>query len=300
MTTLVKRTTQLPAAYAAMPWVRSVHPRCCDCDAEEDQRVLESYKAILNGEKDVREFDSEHEFILAMRIPDSVKSANGSTWKDITVETLKWNVTDVVFLIEGTMPVHHPSIRDCGFSEQDLLRLANPSHSAVEYIRCLETYSGRRKGLLLSAKAQEEFIKFEKKVAAKARLFQKRDQLTDFHRASNNTGDAVRETDRNEVFKDHDYSCLFCGKSRPEVTLNAHHVIPRSIIKKLQLDDLLYTCRWNLVCACKGCNGAKSDTLAPEDLRFLIEQIEADELKKNQKLLPHLRQFQALQKDRDR
>ncbi|MEI8285397.1 MAG: HNH endonuclease signature motif containing protein [bacterium] len=251
-------------------------------------------KAILRGELDVGEFDSEFEFVLALQIPDHVESCDGTTGRSVFVEYFKWNVSDVAFLVGDNMPIHHPSISEAGFSKKDLLRLANLSHSAVDYIEGLETYAGYKKGHYLGSQGNGKLRELEKSFAAKVRLTQKRDQLADYLRTPHKVLISISSKVRNEVLQDHDYTCIFCGKARPDVQIQAHHVIPKSIIKKLQMDEGLYTCRWNLVCACVECNQAKSDTLAIQDLRFLIKQIESGTLVKNRMLLPNLRKFENL------
>lgn len=292
---LVMRTTQLPVAYCSMPWVRHEGRwPFVDCADPDEKRNIDTLKAIFRGEMDVREFDSEYEFILALNIPDHIESCDGTTDRSVYVEPFKWNVSDVAFLVEGRMPIHHPSISEAGFSKNDLLKLANPSHSAVDYIEGLEIHARYKKGHYLGSGGKERLMAIEKSLAAKVRLSQKRDQLSDYLRASQKGDVSIGGKIRNEVLQDHNYACIFCGKTRPDVVLQAHHVIPRSIIKKIQLDEALYTCRWNLVCACVECNQAKSDTLAVQDLKFLIKQIESGVLVKNRILLSTLMKFENL------
>lgn len=292
---LVKRITKLPVAYCFMPWVRHVrHRQFVDCNEPKEKELIDTLKAILRGEKDVSEFDNECEFILALKIPDDVESCDGTTERIFNVEFFKWDVPDVACLVEGFMPVGNSGISAAGFSEKELLRLANPRHSSVDFIEGLETHSGRVKCHYLTSNGKRKLRELEKRFSAKAKLSQKRDQLADPLRdpqkIRNSTGGKIR----NEILQDHNYTCIFCGRASPDVLLHVHHIIPKSIIKKLHLDEGLYTCRWNFVCACMECNLAKSDTLAPQDVKFFIEKIESGKLEKNRRLLPALKRFADL------
>lgn len=53
------------------------------------------------------------------------------------------------------------------------------------------------------------------------------------------------------VFQRDSFTCVYCGRRPPEVSLEPDHVLPRA----LGGQDLAT----NLVTACKPCNGAKSD-----------------------------------------
>jgi hypothetical protein len=278
-----------------MPWVRNEGRwHFVDCLDPDDRQSILTLKAILRGEMDVREFDSEFVFVLALDMPEHVGTCDGTTGRSVFVEPFKWDVSDVAFLVEENRPIHHPSISEAGFSKKDLLRLANPRHSAVDYIEDLEIHAGYKKGHYLGSGGKDRLIELEKSLAAKIRLFQKRDQLSDYLRAPQKVDVSIGGKIRNNVLQDHEYACIFCGKARPDVALHVHHVIPRGIVKKLQLDEGLYTCRWNLVCACVECNLAKSDNLAAQDLRFFIKQIESGSLANNRMLLPTLIKFENL------
>lgn len=58
---------------------------------------------------------------------------------------------------------------------------------------------------------------------------------------------------RFEVFRRDSFSCIYCGRSAPNVELHIDHKVPWKIVKKHQID--------NLVTACKDCNLGKKDKL---------------------------------------
>ena len=278
-----------------MEWVRKVRRKFVDCSDHFEKEGIDKLKAIFRGEIDVSEFDNEREFILAVQMPPDIECCDGTTQRYVFFDLFKWDVADVVFLVQGLMPTHHPSISEAGFPEKDLIRLADPSQSALDYIEGLETWVGYEKGHYLEPGGKSRLRRLEQSFSAKVRIFQRRDRLSDPLRATHKAGVSISGKDRNEVLQDQYYVCIFCGRTRPDVELQAHHVIPRSFIKKLQLNECLYTCRWNLVCACLECNQAKSDTLAAADIKFLMKHIESGFLEKNLKLLPSLKALEDLQ-----
>ena len=63
-------------------------------------------------------------------------------------------------------------------------------------------------------------------------------------------GRALPEGMRFDILKRDNYTCTFCGRSAPEVTLEVDHIKPWTIIKKHEPE--------NLTKACKDCNLGKS------------------------------------------
>lgn len=58
---------------------------------------------------------------------------------------------------------------------------------------------------------------------------------------------------RFEVFRRDNFSCVYCGRSAPDVVLHADHKIPWKIVKEHELN--------NLVTACSECNLGKRDKI---------------------------------------
>lgn len=63
---------------------------------------------------------------------------------------------------------------------------------------------------------------------------------------------AVSRKLRFEVFKRDSFTCQYCGRTAPEVLLEADHI---ELVAKGGKDTIL-----NLITACKDCNGGKSAT----------------------------------------
>ena len=58
---------------------------------------------------------------------------------------------------------------------------------------------------------------------------------------------------RFEVFRRDNFTCVYCGRSAPEVKLHVDHKIPWKIVKKHEMN--------NLVTACSNCNRGKRDKI---------------------------------------
>lgn len=56
---------------------------------------------------------------------------------------------------------------------------------------------------------------------------------------------------RFEVFRRDNFKCVYCGRSAPEVQLQADHKIPWKVVRRHEVE--------NLVTACRDCNSGKSD-----------------------------------------
>ena len=63
-------------------------------------------------------------------------------------------------------------------------------------------------------------------------------------------GRALPKGMRFDILKRDNYTCTYCGRSAPEVTLEVDHIIPWTIVKKHEPQ--------NLTTACKDCNLGKS------------------------------------------
>ncbi len=100
---------------------------------------------------------------------------------------------------------------------------------------------------------------------------------------------------RNEILQKYNYRCMFCGNGASDgVKLEVNHIIPRSLIKKLDIDYALYTDPKNLCVTCFSCNRGKSDNLATEDIEFYRVTFSKPE-HPNHGLLRYLRKISELQ-----
>lgn len=85
---------------------------------------------------------------------------------------------------------------------------------------------------------------------------------------------------RFEVFKRDGFKCQYCGKSAPDVVLNADHISP---VAKGGKNDLL-----NLITSCFECNSGKSDRLLSDNSVVSIQRKQLEELSQRREQLDML------------
>lgn len=89
---------------------------------------------------------------------------------------------------------------------------------------------------------------------------------------------------RFEVFKRDSFTCQYCGKAAPDVTLQADHIEPKS---KGGADDIL-----NLITSCYDCNQGKKDRLLSDDTVIKKRKRQLDELQERREQLEMLMEWQ--------
>ena len=94
----------------------------------------------------------------------------------------------------------------------------------------------------------------------------------------------VSKKDRFEVFKRDKFTCQYCGRSAPDVTLEVDHIQPRS---KGGSDDLL-----NLVTSCRDCNAGKSNRELSDDAVIRQRKSQLDELQERREQLEMMMEWQ--------
>ena len=95
---------------------------------------------------------------------------------------------------------------------------------------------------------------------------------------------AVSRKLRFEVFKRDSFTCQYCGRTAPEVLLEADHIEP---LAKGGKDTIL-----NLITACKDCNGGKSDTPLSEQSVLAKQKRQLAELQERKEQLEMMFEWQ--------
>lgn len=88
---------------------------------------------------------------------------------------------------------------------------------------------------------------------------------------------AVSKRTRFEVFKRDSFKCQYCGRSAPDVVLEADHVEPKS---KGGKDAII-----NLVTACRDCNAGKSDKRLDDESALSKERRQLEDLNERREQL---------------
>jgi hypothetical protein len=88
---------------------------------------------------------------------------------------------------------------------------------------------------------------------------------------------AVTKKTRFEVFKRDKFTCQYCGRTAPDVTLQADHIDPKA---KGGKDDLL-----NLITSCEDCNQGQSDRILSDDSALKKRKRQLDQLQERREQL---------------
>ena len=284
-TKLIKRRARLPSVFCAFTWVRRGSV-CFVPNDPRDQSIVALFQDIVTQRKDVSELDDECSLVLAIA-PECIQGSGAKYY---------WKLYDVDYMLRGASPPPNAvPIGEAGFSENDLLALATPDRY-LSYIRNMETYLDIPEGHYFPKELEKQVLDFERQFNAKAKLWQKLLQLRVPRDAFpvETACETVSPKMKNAVLQFHAYSCFFDGKTRPEVPIHVHHVLPRRLIQRLSLPERLYTARENLVACCGGCNIVKSDELSKPDIQFYLKQF-ADPTHPNNRLIPFLENIRNLQ-----
>lgn len=95
---------------------------------------------------------------------------------------------------------------------------------------------------------------------------------------------AISKKIRFEVFKRDSFTCQYCGRSAPDVVLQADHIEPRS---KDGSDDIL-----NLITSCFDCNSGKSDRSLGDDTVLTKRKTQLDRLQERREQIEMMMEWQ--------
>lgn len=289
---IVGRTHKLPSIFCDFDWVRKAPGSFGN--ALEDPEANAKFKSILEGKEDVSDMDDHGSFTLALELHTSVLSKTGNSGNNASYY---WNLWDVDYLLNGTKPPSAVPISDAGFTAEQLATLAKDD-SYLEYIRAYEDSLGKPKGHYFPISLEAKINAREKRLAPVRKLNKLRSGLKEEKSTKRQSGATsnIPETLRNKILQFHGYACIFDGRTRPEVDLHVHHVIPRKLIQRLSLPERLFLDRENLVCACSGCNIAKGDDVAPADVAEYLKQFR-DPSHPNHPILKFVEKIKILQSE---
>jgi hypothetical protein len=91
------------------------------------------------------------------------------------------------------------------------------------------------------------------------------------------TRESISKKARFEVFKRDNFTCQYCGAKAPDVILHVDHINP---VSKGGGNDIL-----NLITACAGCNGGKSDRLLSDRSEIEKQRGQLEELNERRQQL---------------
>lgn len=93
----------------------------------------------------------------------------------------------------------------------------------------------------------------------------------------------ISKTVRFEIFKRDKFTCQYCGKSAPDVTLEIDHIVP---VAKGGTNDIM-----NLITACRDCNRGKTDKQLDDNSTIMVQKRQLDELQERREQLELMLQW---------
>ena len=210
--------------------------------------------------------------------PDDIQARGGSSDDVIEWRVFCWKLWDAESLVTNVQPAEAISFEDAGIDADFLDSLAHPA-SCLSMLRqtqnLFESDNGRYKGYELKQEMVAAIKGIEKALFASIKLramkqgMKLRKPTTTSQSTKTSSEPQLSPKLRNEILQKYNYRCMFCGNGASDgVKLEVNHIIPRSLIKKLDIDYALYTDPKNLCVTCFSCNRGKSDNLATEDIEY--------------------------------
>lgn len=295
----VYRKNPVPVIYTHIEFVRAPCPRM-RADCRDDLPLLQQLQSIAAGHAcvSVLECDSPHTLIVKAEFPDDILSRDGTSGQVIEWRVFQWKLWDAESLLTNRHPpaeAVHPAV--AGIDPEFLESLADPS-SCLKMLRETEdTFdSGTRKGYELHPETADAIAVIEKQLIARLNLKSMKLLKPSIRptRAKLASVPQVSAVLRNSILQRGNYRCIFCGQDSSLTALEVNHVIPRSLINKLQLDAALHTAPENLCVTCFNCNRGKSDNLATTDIAYYRAAF-SNPTHPNHSVLLHLTKISELQ-----
>jgi len=293
----VYRKAAVPAIFTQIGFVRATSPHLlCDCD--DDLPLLQQLQRIANGLECISELESSHVFIVKAELPDDILSRDGSSGEVIEWRVYQWKFWDVESLVENRLPTEAIRLIDAGITSEFIESLADPV-SCLPMLRDTEDLldSEERKGYELNSETEDAIKAIEKPLIARLKIAAKKKKLKRTVKPTApkaTSSPQVSPKLREVILRRDNYRCIFCGSTSQEANMEVNHIIPKSLIKKLNLDEALFTIQENLCTTCRSCNRSKSDTLAVEDIEYYCTTF-SDAEHSNHNLLGYLTRISELQ-----
>lgn len=304
----VYRKATIPAIYTALDFVRADRGPRIIVDCAEDLEDLHRLQDVFKGNDCISSLEryqwTPTLFIKAV-LPDNILDYDGTSDETIEWRCYYWKIYDALKIIDSSIeePAEALPLTDAGI-DRDWLETLASTESCIPSLQDTEEnlgegYNENRK---LTRESTARIKEFEKPIIAGIKLIEaKKKRLKPLAKsraakqASNTRRISMSPSDRHKILQRDEYRCIFCGQgSSPTTSLEVHHIIPCSLIDKLQLNSELNTGLFNLCTTCFDCNRGRSDHLAAGDIAFYQEKF-SDPKHPNHNVLPYLMKVSELQ-----
>jgi hypothetical protein len=267
----VYRQKSISAIFTELPFIRR-SAQCPFVDSLEDANRLQELKDVATGKSCISTLEYRHEFLIRCVLPDDILDRLGATDELLSWHYYSWKVWDVETIFSESMPAEAVTVAEAGIDTRRLNSIADKS-SCIPLLKKIATLLGN-KGYTFKKELQKGLEEIEQRLFAGIEI----DTIKSLRRISRSNDAKIARPRiiplrvRDQILRRDNYRCIFCGAWRDvSVSLEVHHIIPVSIVTKLQLDRGLESGAENLCTTCFACNRGKSDQLAIEDVDFYID-----------------------------
>ncbi len=289
----VYRQAALPAMYTELEFVRR-SPLAISVDCPEDLPLIRRMQRVVAGDTCLSEFERLHWLIVKAEIPDDLSALDGTSGTRIEWRYFYWKLWDVESLVTNSRPAEAVDLGDAaidiGFLKAKGRALPK---SCLPMLR--QTQIMMNGGYELRPDVEAAIDEKEKPLLASIRLSKmKPSGLANTGPTKPHHNSPIPPKLRKRVLRRDGYRCVFCGKGSTYTPLEVDHIIPRGLIRKLDLDSTLHDSAKNLCTTCFSCNRGKSDNLAREDVDY-YRNVFSDPQHPNHSLLPYLMNISDMQ-----
>ena len=285
------RKKQLPAIFTQIPYVRKSiaiiqgYPE----DPQDIENAI-ALQRIASGEACVSELESPADFWIAISYPEEVAV---NPQKNYLLDFYWLKFHDVCYWLNNQQAGGAVSYVEAGLDVKRIKALATKRS-------CLELFCKTELSKYSLSQEEEKSILKEEKY-----LFQE----IDLQKIKNSYGFCGSGTSKPRISISTDvtqnkrilewdkHKCIFQGTDRNcsgSENLEAGHIIPKAMVKRLHLDQKLIKADFNLTAMCFGCNRRISDFLSKKDVDFYLSSF-ADPAHRNHKILPYLKRIKDIQ-----
>lgn len=285
---IIYRKASLPAIYCKIPFLRRSTRLFVDCPDDLNEIVI--LQKASKGKLCISELEGNKTFVVAVSFPDKILHLKGETNEAFEYLMYTLRLWDVSYYLKGTHPSEAIEPIEEGLDSEKIEMLA-AAKSCLPFLHELEKTFIRKQSFPSQAE-EMEIEEVEKRIFAGLKIRHLKGVLKSQKLPKNQA--SFRPKDRERILRRDKYKCIFCGTPGSVTQLEVNHIIPRSTIKKLNLNDDLFSIDYNLITACFPCNRGKSDHLRTEDIELYFKLF-AEPKHSNHKLLEFLKLIKGLQ-----
>lgn len=286
------RINKIPIVYTQLPFLRK-SPPIVWADCPQDLHLINKMKNIIDNSACVSVLESSHEIILRADVDDNIINCLGETNEVIKWQYYYYKPWDVEYLITKEKPAEAVLLKEIGIDDDYINRLSKRI-SCIEFLKNAEILfkNPHNNGYKIDDKILNGIMEIEEKLFASYDM-DKFKGISNIVTKNKKTTGTLKQ--REFILQRDSYKCIFCGATAADTKLEINHIIPKSLIKKMNLNSELKTATYNLCTTCFQCNRGKKDVLSIIDIDFYLNKFsKIDDFSAIIKYLKNIRNIQNM------